>query len=228
MNARLFSTIIAVLLPCFTASAAQELKVRGIAVESGVPGEEVQAHNEAGTDNAGVVKLKTFLNHEFDTLKLKDAKLVFTAKPDPASAKDPAEVLGSCEIPGKVKSVILLFLPETPGKPACKVAVVEDGAKAFPAGSIKVANLSPLPIKIELEKKSYEFKPGEIRAILNPPVGANNSSGMKSYCQRDGKWENFSSGMWPHPGDKRVLQVFFENPATKQVECRGIRDVAKP
>ena len=83
-------------------------------------------------------------------------------------------------------------------------------------------------MKIELEKKEFEFKPGEIRAIEDPPVGANQASGMKGYSQQDGEWQAFVSAIWPHPGGKRVLQLVTANPATGQLEMRGVRDIAKP
>jgi hypothetical protein len=72
----------------------------------------------------------------------------------------------------------------------------------------------------------YEFKGGESKIIEDPPVAENNSSGMKAFSFTDGEWHRIASGVWPHPGEKRVLQVLFTNPATQQVEIRGVRDVA--
>jgi hypothetical protein len=233
-NARLclkLTAWVALALPAFAplASAAPpECRVRALVLQAGATSEQLHAHAEAGTATAGVVTVKTFLNHEYDTLKLKSPKLVFTAKPDPASAKDVAARIGTCEIPAAAKSVILLFITETPGQPACKIVVVDDSAKAFPAGSFAIVNRSALPVKIQLEDQSFEFKPGEIRAIPNPPVGPSQASAMKGFCKRAGEWENFASGVWPHPGDKRVLQILTDNPTTNQVEIRGVRDVAKP
>ncbi len=192
-----------------------------------MPATEVHVHDAEGTATAGLLQIKTYLNHEFDTLKVKGSKLVFTVKPEPASAKDPAEVLGSCELPAKGSSFIFLFIPEVPGKPASKVIVVDDSAKVFPPGSVSVLNLTSMPARIELEKKPFEIKAGETLLIEDMPVGPSNSSAMKGLCERDGKWENFASGLWPHPGGKRVLQVLTEA-ADKQVEIRGIRDVSAP
>jgi hypothetical protein len=231
MNVRIAAALIAAALPVITvlpAAGQQECRVRALSLQAGATPAELHAHVEAGTSTAGVVTIKTFLNHEHDTLKLRGSKLVFTAKPSPASARDAAVRVGSCEIPAAAKSVILLFIPETAGQPACRIVVVDDAAKAFPPGSIKVVNLSASPVKIQLEDQSFEFKQGEIRAIPDPPVGPNQASAMKGFFQRDGKWQDFASGAWPHPGDKRVLQILTDNPATKQVEIRGIRDVAKP
>ena len=205
-----------------TAPAERECRIRGLALQAGVPA-TVRVTEADAKDPAGVIQVKSFLNHEFDTLKLKGDRLVFTDDANPG-----AEALGSCDLPAKAVSVILVFVPEGPGKTACKVVAVEDGAKDFPAGSFKVVNLSSLAVKIELEKKPFEFQPGEIRSIEDPPVGATQSSGMRGYCLRDEKWQSFAAGIWPHPGTKRVLQVLTENPVTKQVEMKGVRDVAAP
>lgn len=208
--------------------AGQEFQIRGLSLESGLPAPEVYVHHADGAPDAGVIQVKSFLNHEFDTLKLKGRKVVLTTKPGAASAKDPELLVGTCELPAKGGSAILLFLPEKPGSPACKLVVLEDGKKAFPPGSIKVANLSSLPVRIELQQKPFDFKAGEIRNIEDMPVDDSQNAGMRGTCEVDGKWELFSSGKWPHPGSKRVLQVLVDNPTTKLVDIRGVRDVAAP
>ncbi|MBN8456330.1 MAG: hypothetical protein J0M04_00595 [Verrucomicrobia bacterium] len=196
------------------------LRIRAVAV---VPGSVPDVLGvQSGGKSAGKIHPKTFLNHEFDTLPLTTGKLEFSSDTDPASR------IGACDLPAGIKSVILVFVPEVPGKPACKVIAVDDSPKAFPYGSVNILNLTSLPVRIELEKKSFDFKAGEIRVIPNPPAGPNGASAMKAARKIDGKWENFSSGAWPHPGPKRVLQILTEDPASKQTEVRGIRDVAVP
>lgn len=231
MNPKSLTTLIAGVLPLLAmlpAAGQQECRVRALSLQAGATAPELFACNETGGSAAGSVQVKTFLNHEFDTLKPKGTRLVFTTKPGPAAAKDEDARIGTCELPAAAKSVILLFIPETPGKSACRITVVDDSTKAFPSGSIAIVNLGSLPVRIQLESKSFEFKPGEIRAIPDPPVGPSQASAMKGQLLRNGKWEDFSSGAWPHPGDKRVLQILTENPTTKRLEIRGVRDVAKP
>jgi hypothetical protein len=203
-------------------SAAQgECRIRGLALKPGFP-ETIQVKEDDGKTTAGEIQVKSYLNHEFETLKFTGTQLVFT------SAADPALVLGHCEIPEKASSLILLFVPEAGDPATFKVLAVDDQAKAFPAGSFQVINLSPEPIKIELESEPFEFKPGEARVIGDPPVNEARSSAMRAYFQRDDKWQVFASGIWPHPGGKRVLQVVTTNPASGHLELKGVRDVAKP
>ncbi|WP_193213487.1 hypothetical protein [Luteolibacter marinus] len=229
MKLQSLAALCAVLLPVATQSiAAADYKVRGVSIQPGVPGVEVHAHLADGSATAGVVNLRQFLNHEFDTLKVEGKKVVFTLNADPASATDPTEEVGSCEFDDKDKSYILMFIPEQTGKPKCRVLSVPDDVKSFPVGSINVVNLTSMPVKIELEKDEFSFKPGETRPIVDPPVAANQTAGMKAYVEKDGAWAKFSSGIWPHPGKKRVLQVFVENPTNGTVQIRGVRDVSEP
>ena len=210
------------------AKAEGECRVRAVASQAGAVPAELYVHDAAGSANAGKVMVKTFLNHQFDLLETKGGPVVFTTKSDPASAKSEEDVIGECELPAKAASLILFFAPESQGKPKCKVTVIDASAKEFPRGSFKVVNLSSVPVRIELENDKHEFKPGETKVIAKPPMGDAGAAGMKAFCERNGTWTAISSGIWPHPGEKRVLQVITENEATKQVEIAGIRDVAKP
>jgi hypothetical protein len=49
---------------------------------------------------------------------------------------------------------------------------------------------------------------------------------MKAFCLKEGNWQRIGSGVWTSPGKKRVLQLFFVNSATGQLEMRGFRDIA--
>lgn len=212
-----------------TAAAKDEVRVRAVASRAGATPSELYVHGADGKASVGKVRVKTFLNHEFDRLETKGGVVVFTAKPEASSAKNEEDVIGQCELPAKgPQSLILFFTPEQPGKPRCKVTMVDASVKAFPPGSFKVVNGSALPVRVELQGEKFEFKPGETRVIAKPPMGDAGSANMKAYCERDGKWTAISAGIWPDPGEKRVLQIISDNPATKQVEIVGVMDVAKP
>jgi hypothetical protein len=104
--------------------------------------------------------------------------------------------------------------------------VMDDSLGSFPRGSVKVMNLSPVPVRIRLEKTNYEFKSGETQLIKDQPVGDNNSSSMMAFALKGTEWQRVGAGVWPHPGEKRVIEIIFENPLSRQVELAGIRDVA--
>ena len=207
------------------------LRVRALSFQLDSPPADVYAHDAAGDGSVPGVKLdvKSYLNHEFSGLPIKGDSLVFTKTADPAGIKDSANIVAKTRLPGGFRSGIFMFLPGTgkAGDPAFRVLVIEDTKKAFPPGSLKILNLSPLPVSIMLEKETFNFKSGETKVIEDPPVGPSQSSGMVAKAFKDGEWRKIGSGVWPHPGSKRVLQVLFENPQSQQVELRGIRDIAK-
>lgn len=209
------------------AGAPEEYRVRALSLMQTAPA-ELHLHDAGGKGSAGVVHPKVFLNHEYELLKTKGGPVVLTTKADPGSVKVEEDVVGECELPAKPGSYILLLLPDDASPSKAKVMMVDSSAKAFPKGSFKVMNLTTAPVKIELEGKPFEIKAGETQLIEKAPMGENQTAGMKASYERDGKWTMISSGIWPAPGDKRVLQVLIESGANKRVELRGIRDVAKP
>ena len=211
-------------------AAVPGLQVRGLSFQLDSPPPEVYVHDPAAGGKVPGIKLevKSYLNHEFSGLPLKGDSLVFTNSAEPAALKDPASIVAKAKLPAGFRSGIFMFLPSTgkPGDPPFRVLVIGDTRRDFPPGSVKILNLSQLAVRIQLETKVYEFKSGETKIIEDPPVAENNSSGMKAFSFTDGEWHRIASGVWPHPGEKRVLQVLFTNPATQQVEIRGVRDVA--
>lgn len=206
------------------------LHVRGLSFRLDSPPPEVFVHDAAGDGKTPGVRLevKSYLNHEFSGLPVKGARLVFTTAEDPASIKDPAKLVATVTLPDGFKGGILMFLPGTgqAGDPPFRVLAISDARRDFPPGSVKILNLSPQPVRIHLESEVFDFKSGESKVVTNPPVAENFTSGMKAFAFADGQWKRIASGVWPHPGEKRVLQVLFENPTSRQVEIRGVRDVA--
>ncbi|MES2920829.1 MAG: hypothetical protein V4819_04755 [Verrucomicrobiota bacterium] len=217
------------LLSAAPAAAEQPVNVRAISFHQDFPA-EIHAHDPTGSSTAGLIEVKSFLNHEPNTLKIKGNRLVFTRKSNPVSATDVSELLGDVELPAGSKSFILVFLPDSvePGNQHSRVIAIDDSVKEFPAGSFKVANFSASPVKILLEKDTFEYAPGDVKVIDKPPFGENQAASMEAYFKKDDEWKMISTGSWPNPGTRRVLQVFTENLATKEIELKGIRDVVVP
>ena len=191
------------------------VELRLLAFQADPATEQAYVHDPAAPAKTAPVKaaLKSYLNHEFTTVDLTGRRLAVTTKPDRDSLTSEAELLGEATLPEGARSVILLFLPAPAGgKARCQILVIDDSKRAFPAGSFRVANLSPHPVRIVLEDKSYNFKSGEVQLIRDPPVRAGNQSGMKAFVYQDNGWQRIGSGIWPRPGNNRVVQILFTNP----------------
>lgn len=205
-------------------------RIRGLIFQPEMNLPEVFAHDPAAQKpGPGVaVHAKNYLNHEGANMVFIGRDVVFTKSANPESMRSPAEVIARASMPGaQLKSGVFLFLPGSgkAGEPMARVLIIDDSRSEFPPGALKMVNLSRLPVRVQLESQNFDFKSGEIRNIENQPVGDNNVSGMRAFSFHDGQWQRIGAGMWPPPGSKRVIQLMYENPATGNVEIRGIRDI---
>jgi hypothetical protein len=221
--------ITALLMPLRAAEPPDNrVEIRLLAFQPDMATDDAYVHDPAASAKTAAVKapVKSYLNHEFATVVLSGRRLAVTTKPDRESLANGDGLLGETDLPDGVRSAILLFLPAAAGaKARCRILVIDDSKRAFPAGSFRVSNLSPQPVRIVLEEKAYNFKPGEIQLITDPPVRDGNQSGMKAFAFQDNVWLRIGSGIWPHPGDNRVVQVLFTSPDTGQVQLRAYDDV---
>jgi hypothetical protein len=223
----LIAALLAALPAAGQAPAAAPLELRLLAFNSTLGLDSAHAHDPAtpGAPSAAL-PVKTYLNHEFSTLAPGGRRLAFTAKPDPGSLTRDGELLGEVTLAEGTRSAILLFLPTPPGgKSRFKILAVDDSPKAFPAGSFKVYNLSPEAVRIQLETRNFDFKPGAHALIADPPVGDNHHSAMRAFAFHNKQWQRVATGLWPPPGEARVLQILFLHPQTGQVQLRGFDDV---
>ncbi len=170
--------------------------------------------------------IKTYLNHEFVPVVLKSRKISFTTKPDRASLTREGELVGEVTLPVGAESSILLFLPGKPGeKTLYRIMPIADSKKAFPAGSFNITNLSPMPMRLLLEKTNFEFTPGQTKLVENPPVRAGGVCGMRASVFRENRWDEISTSLWPHPGNARALMIMYLDTASGNVQLKGYDDV---
>ena len=207
--------------------AAREVTLRLLSFYSDGANPELHAHDLKNPQKPPGIKtpLKNYLNHETSSLHLMGNEIVFTTGPQPPTKLE--EQAGHVTLPEKGNVFLLMFFPaEKTG--TYNIMALDDSTQAFPLGSFRVFNLSHSNIRVTLEKTEYNFKPSQVLIIDKPPVQANNHSGMNAYAFIAEKWQRICSGLWPHPGQKRDLEIFFENPQSQQIELRGFRDISPP
>lgn len=209
----------------FAPAHADEFRVRAVSAVPGFPQDEVFVHDPEVRTQGKLVNVKAFLNHEADVINTRSRTLVFTNKASAESVKDEAALFGRVELGATRKSGIFVFLPSADDKVPGRMIEVDDGKAHFPAGSVLVVNRSALPLRILLAEEEFDFKADETRVIDKFPQVTGAGAPMKASVERDGSWVQVSSGLWPAPGTKRVLQVAYKNATTGRVEIRGIRDV---
>lgn len=187
---------------------------------------EVYIQDPAQADGTSVKsEVKSYLNHQFSTVILKGRKMAFTSGPDRGSLTREGEVLAEATIPENVKSSILLFLPSNPGaKFKYQVMAVPDSKRSFPAGSYYVANLSSTQLRLVLEEKVFDFKPGKSELIDDLPNKTGGQIGMRAVAFTNNVWKEVSSSIWNHPGRGRTLMIIYPG-NSGGVQLRGFDDI---
>jgi hypothetical protein len=226
--------VVAVLTLLVGAASAQnaptlsaEIRLLSFNPEGSVDEAFIQDPGAAATAQAVKAPVKSFLNHEFSTVLLTSRKFAVTAKPTRTSLTTPGELLAEVTLPEGVNSAIVIFLPAKKGdKAKFQGLVINDAKRVFPAGSYHATNLSPMPIRLVLEKKNFDFKPGQALLIEDPPVREGRKSGMRTFAFKDNVWMAMATGIWPHPGEARSVLLFFYDAATGDVQLRSFDDVA--
>lgn len=227
-------TLTAALAATVSISPAQgspptQAKLRLLAFMPALQQEEAYAHDPAADEGvAGVAApIKSYLNHEFSTVLTKSRKVVFTTKPDHASINRPGEVIGEGTLPAAGNTAIFVFLPGKPGdKAKNQVMAIDDSKRTFPPGSFHITNIGTQTVRLTLEKTNYDFAPGKVILITDPPVGETHQSIMQAFVQKGpNNWVRIAAGRWPHPGRGRNLALIFQNPATGNMELRGFDDM---
>lgn len=220
----LFVTLLAA--PVLHAQGQVDLRLLAFSADLNL--DETFVHDPAVPDSPSVKgTIKTYLNDEFIKVPLTTRKVAFTTKADSASLTREGELIGEVTLPADVRTATLLFLPGGgSGKSKCVILTINDSKRAFPAGSYNATNLSPLPVRLRLESKNYDFKPGQNLIIEDAPTREGGRIGMHAYAFEDNAWKPIGAGLWSHPGRARKVLVMFMNPEAKAVQLRSYADGA--
>ncbi len=215
-------------VPAFAQQPAREVHLRLLAFDNmTIPADCFAFDPAAPAGAAGTpAPIKGYLNHENVRIMVTAGELAFSKSANLADLGKPEFQLGKVVLPKAGNKFMLIFLPD--GKQGFRVMPLDDSVREFPLGAYRIVSLSSFPVKLTLEGKSWEFKPGQSSLIENPPVQENNHSAMYAYSFLAGKWERIGAGLWPAQGRKRSVQMFWDNPVSKKTELRGFRDISPP
>ena len=207
-------------------------RVRCIVLKGGLPLAEVYAHDPSNREGRPGIRLeiREDLGHNI-LLPWAKGKVVLTTSPDPASVLDPSKRVASANLPEKSNSAVFLLLPGSGkrGDLPLRILVIDDRLDAFPGGSSLVISLSPMDVRLQLEKKTYNIHPGERVLIKDQPLNANNTTAIRAACLRKGEWQRVMSNVWPATApNRRTLHLIYEDAVSGNLRFQAIRDVTPP
>ncbi len=229
---RTFATLLVSLLAPFVlaqeTSGTVKFELRMLSFSPDLQRAEVFVHDPLAKpgDEIKATAIKSFLNHQFVQVQMKSRKFIISSDKDPKKAVADGALLAEVSMPEKVQSAILLFLPGNPqGKTVYRVLVIDDAKRSFPAGTFYMSNLSSLPIRMTLEAKNYDFKPGQTGLLENLPMDESGQIKMRTFAMKDTGWYQAATSIWPHPDKARSVLVMFQDPASGDLKLRGFDDV---
>lgn len=200
----------------------REVRLRLVAVDPSILGKCTIADPAALAPEDDVpAEIMPSLGVRAEEIRLKGNDVRFLKSPQDKDPGKPGIRLPAVTLPNAGDRFIVIFLPPAVPGGECRVVTVDDSSRKFPSGSSRVVNRSAAPVKLTLEGKVFEVKPGDSALIEDQPVNAKKMSEMYAYRSEGGKWQRIGAGIWPHPGKRRSLQVFWDNAVSGRTELTG-------
>ena len=143
--------------------------------------------------------------------------------------KNPAASLAaSVKLPPDLKRAMVVVLPAPAGtKPAYRMVVIDDSAKAFPKGESRVLPLVGVETAIQAGEHRLPVHPGKITTV--PPVMKRNEYNMAQtnfYYQQGEAWVPFTERQLQFLDAYRRLFIIHATPGALQPSVTTIVDTA--
>ncbi len=145
--------------------------------------------------------------------------------------KDPAASLAAtCKLPPNTKRGIVVILPSPAGsKPAYRMVLLDDSAKAFPTGESRVLTLLPVEAAIEAGEHKLPVHPGAIARL--PPVKKVNEYNMAQtnfYYKQGEAWTVFTERQLQYLDGFRRIFIVHATPGALQPTVTTLVDTDTP
>jgi hypothetical protein len=142
--------------------------------------------------------------------------------------KNPAASLAASVIlPPNLKRALVILVPAPAGeKPAYRMLVIDDSAKAFPAGESRVLPLIGVETAIQAGEHRLPVHPGKITNV--PPVTKRDEYNMAQtnfYYKKSDSWEPFTERQLQYLDVCRRIFIVHATPGALQPTVTTIVDI---
>ena len=138
-----------------------------------------------------------------------------------------ASLAASVILPPNLKRAVVIVLPAPAGeKPAYRMLLIDDSAKAFPGGESRVLPLIGVETAIQAGEHRLPIHPGKITRV--PPVTKVNEFNMAQtnfYYQEGEAWVPFTERQLQYLDASRRLFIIHATPGALQPTITTIVDV---
>ena len=181
------------------------------------------------TDGKGAVTKLEFrpydLTRNLSTLPL-NGSMVLYDKADIDPKKPEASLAASVKLPPDLKRAIVVVLPAPDGtKPAYRMVIIDDSAKAFPCGESRVLPLVAVETAIQAGEHRLPIHPGKITSV--PPVKKVNAFHMAQtnfYYKQGEAWVPFTERQLQFLDANRRVFIVHVTPGALQPSVTTIVD----
>ena len=181
------------------------------------------------TDRKGVVVKLDFrpqdLTRPLFTLPV-NGSLVLYDKADIDPKNPEASLAASCKLPPDIKRAMVVVLPAPAGtKPAYRMVLIDDSAKAFPKGESRALPLVGVETAIQAGEHKLPIHPGKITNV--PPVRKVNEFNMAQtnfYYKQGETWVPFTERQLQYLDAYRRVFIIHVTPGALQPTVTTIVD----
>ncbi len=160
------------------------------------------------------VEVKPYAPGQVLRLFPENGELVFYRLPSETSVSEEPSRLGSAKVLEGARSLILAFVPAPvmdEGDP-WRVLVFDDDERSFPAGSVRVINLSPFPLALRLGDYTKLLAPSHVDVVFPKTDEKNRVFSQLATRTADGGWFIFQQGpLAVHPRRRETLLIAWSS-----------------
>lgn len=183
------------------------------------------------TDQTGAVVPLNFRPQDLTEILLTlpvNGSLVFYDKASIDPKNPAASLAASVKLPPDLKQAIVVVLPAPDGeKPAYRMVIIDDSAKAFPPGESRVLPLLGVETAIQAGEHRIPIPPGKITSI--PPVRKVNEYNMAQtnfYFKQSEAWVAFTERQLQYLDACRRIFIIHATPGALDPKVTTIVDTS--
>ena len=227
MKKAILTLLLAAVVPAWAVpNGSRDIRFRTLCFEFAPGDREVTVSGDPTLASTATVELSRRLDSSQHALIVGTGP-VLLGKPGVNAAGQPVIVpMAVAQLPATGSEFLFLLVPS--GKPTGEVyrcLVLPDDTKSFPAGGIRLINMSATKLRFAMGRERFELLPGTIKTLGQiAGIGEDGRFAYVAQYQEGDIWNRLSTGFWTRRDKIRSLQIAFRDPQSQRLVMRGYDD----